>query len=90
MTLAWWDVLTQTQQQHQKGLYMNIFDSLLVFIHVCSYCILFQFFLCSFFNLLRPALVHVHICIEGGSLAGSRDSGHINIFSHFFVSHINW
>ena len=25
MTLAWWDVLTQTQQQHKNGLYIHAF-----------------------------------------------------------------
>ena len=36
--------------------------------------------------LLRPTLVHIGI--EGGSKAGSRDNGHTSIYFHsFFVSH---
>ena len=47
MTLAWWHVLIQTQQQHQKGLQIQYtplpeyFDSLLLFI-VVAFCFSFE------------------------------------------------
>ena len=87
MTLACWEVLTQTQQQHQKGLYIHAFtwiflDSLLLFI-VIAFCFSF----CAHFwnersYLLRPTLVHIGI--EGGSAAWPRDNGHTSIYFHSF------
>ena len=80
MTLAWWHVLIQTQQQqHQKGLHIQYtplpeyFDSLLLFIVVAF---------CERSYLLRPTLEFIGI--KGGSTAGSRDQ---YIFTLFRVPH---
>ena len=91
---CWVDVRTQIQQ-HQTRLDLNILTHCC---YSYSYCILFQFFfafcfsfLCSFLKrkvvehvayLLRPTLVHIGI--EGGSTAGSRDNGHTSIYFHSF------
>ena len=94
MTLAWWDVLTQTQQQHQKDLYTVIYTPLpeYFFTLVIAFCFSF---LCSILKrnvevhvayLLRPTLVHIGI--EGRFTAGSRDNRHTSIyFTLFRVPH---
>ena len=40
---CWWDILTQTQQQHQKGLYIHPFTGIFL-----DSLLLFTVFFCSF------------------------------------------
>ena len=83
MTLAVGVTLQHKQQQHQKGLYVHAFDSLLLFI-VIAFCFHFETkVVVHVAYLLRPTLVHIGI--EGGSTAGSRDNGHTSIYFHSFL-----
>ena len=80
MTLAWWHVLIQTQQQrHQRGLHIQYtplpeyFDSLSLFIFV-AFCFSFE----------TKSRTLESFGIEDGSTAGSRDQ---YIFTLFRVPH---